>query len=267
MESTKIDIFLTVAAGFMVCMVLFVAFLAARHRNRALKKEAQLRALELDKQHAVYKSGNDAEEKQKELIGQHIHDTIIGELSATERSIGANLSAYGTSSFDFERLKNDREHIAKSIDTLRSITHELVPKTLLTLGLSEAVKEFVGLLSGTNGVTVLFDDSTGFTEPYPFSMEDQLNLYRMCLELLNNLGKHAQYTKLTVTFKTMDDVFEIAMMHNGTGVTNEQIELYAGGAGLGLRSIKSKALVLKARVNYSITPRFSLITITVPLIK
>lgn len=265
---TQINIFIWVGLLTMACLTFAVILFFNTHRKKVLEKEARLQIIEKEAQLAIFKSASEAEEKQKEKIGRNFHDDIIPKLSAVERSLGMNIRDYSTRNFDFERLKKDFQYIHQVIEDIRGISHDLVPKTLHTLGLAEALKEYIDQINGTNDSKAEFKNTTGYRAEFPFSGEDRLTIYRICLELINNLQKYAGYRYLKLSINSIENGLEFVLKHNGKGVTNLEIDkLTATSSGLGLRSLKSRTLMLEAKLNYTIEPDFAYITLTVPIKK
>ena len=234
-------------------------------RKKILEKEAKLRAMELDKQLEVFRSVIEAEERQKEDIAARLHNGIIPEISAVERSIDKNIKDFGTSDFDLQRLKNDLGFIEQIGREIRGVSHNLANPTLLALGLLKALGEYVDRIGETTSSGSKFENESNFYEDLPFSMSDQQNIYQICLELLNNLYKHAKYTHLRVLVKDTNDALTICFFHNGHGITNEQIEKLTNTSnGLGLRSLKSRSSMLKASFNYIEEAGKSRVLLTIP---
>jgi signal transduction histidine kinase len=88
----------------------------------------------------------------------------------------------------------------------------------------------------------------------------------MCLEILNNLRKHAKYNALFVEVSNTQDELIISLRHDGKGVTNEEIETFTRlSTGLGLKSLRSRAILLNAGIIYEKGKNFSTVSLTVPL--
>jgi signal transduction histidine kinase len=97
-------------------------------------------------------------------------------------------------------------------------------------------------------------------------MPQQLNIYRICLEILNNLYKHANYQYLKIIVERTGNNLQFEFTHNGMGITTKEIDkLAAGSQGLGLKSLMSRALLLNATINYEIDEGLASIKLQIPI--
>jgi two-component system NarL family sensor kinase len=228
--------------------------------------QKKIQVIENEKQLEIFKSASEAEERQKENLAKNLHDGIIPILSVVERSIDQNIKDYGTKNFDLNRLKKDLQFVEQSVENIRGISHNLIPQTLLNLGLIMALKEYVDQISDTAVSNVVFENATVYENNIPFTIPEQLEIYRICSELLMNLGKHSGYTNLKVTIENNNNNFEIVFTHNGKKITNEDIEkLSVEKKGLGLKSLKLITLILKATLNYTVENDLAFIILSVPI--
>lgn len=263
-NQAEIETFMWFAMLIVIFLALLVGFIFIIHASKMKDKAVEIQTLEKEKHLAIFKSASEAEEKQKEKIGTNLHDQIIPILSTVERSIGANVKDYKSDYFDIERLQKDHFLMSKVIEDIKGISHDLVPKTLQSLGLIEAVREYVNLIDGLNDKEAVFESIIS-PKKLRFSIEEQLIIYRICLELLNNLQKHTNFRYLKTIIESNEKALEIVMMHNGTGVSNEQIAKFSlQKNGLGLKSLQSRALILNATIDYTVEPKYCQITVTIP---
>jgi signal transduction histidine kinase len=103
--------------------------------------------------------------------------------------------------------------------------------------------------------------------PENIKLSDQiaLNLYRIGLELLQNILKHENSTKINVLLCYTETAIILDILHNGTGISNENFEhLAQHSSGIGLNSLKSRTVFLNAILDYQNVLE-SKITLTVPL--
>lgn len=230
-----------------------------------IEKEAKIISIEHEKNIEVFKASNEAEEREKKKIAKELHDGIVPSLSAVERSLEKNLKDYQNGQFDPIRLRRDITEIEQAIESVRTIAHELIPPILLSFGLIKALSYQVERINDA-GLQADFENASPFDEKLPFSMEEQVNIFRMCTEILNNLHKHAGYKYLRVAVEKAGKDFVIDFTHDGKGITNEGIEVAANnGKGLGLQSLMSRALILNAFINYSVEEDTAAISIKIPI--
>lgn len=250
MESpVELEFFIRMAWFFMLAITLLIFGYIFHYRAKILK-------LEKEKQIATFRAAVEAEEKQKEQIANMIHDEIIHLLIAATQNLEKHTA---------ENNQKVRILIEQVVSSLKSIAIDLIPKTLFNFGLIHALEQHAVLLNTNEDCVIELENLSSFQNESPFSKKDEVTIYRMFLEILNNLRKHAHFSYLWVTIENEDNSLLIEFTHNGTGVTNEQIEIYTKAAtGLGLKSLQSRLMVLNAAINYTKDLEASTIKLQIP---
>jgi len=252
MEAESIGRFFIIAWGAIfvlsICIFIFhLYYLSYRHR------------VEKEKQIAAFQAANEAEEKQKEQIANMIHDEIIHLLIAATQNLEEHT---------VENNQKVRILIEQVVSSLKSIAIDLIPKTLFNFGLIHALEQHALLLNANEDCVIELENLSSFQNESPFSKKEEVTIYRMFLEVLSNLRKHAHFSYLLVTIENKDSSLLIEFTHNGVGVTNEQIEMYTKAAtGLGLKSLQSRLMVLNALINYSKDFEASTIKLRIPYVQ
>ena len=268
MEDQKSIEFL-ISTGWVVMTILAMGVILFFniHRKRMIEKEAEIKEIEYKKQMEVLKAAITAEERQKEKIAKNLHDGVIAKLSAISRSLDKNLKDLSKNKFDSVRLEKDIIALDESITDVRGISHDLIPMVLIRLGLIKALKDFMDQIHETEYSFANFVDKTDF-KTIPFSQIDQLSIYIICLEQINNLIKYSNYELLTVTVENKNDKLLLEFQHDGKGLTNEEALAYSQSAkGLGLSSISSRIILLNATIDRSKEDNWYYIHIEIPYSK
>lgn len=91
-----------------------------------------------------------------------------------------------------------------------------------------------------------------------------MSIYRIVLELINNIVKHAQANKVTVQLIKYPDYISLSVEDNGQGFDYEDALRQKKGIGLG--NILSRVEYLRAKMNMDSVPgRGTTVIIDVPL--
>lgn len=86
-----------------------------------------------------------------------------------------------------------------------------------------------------------FENRIDNSKLWSFKKSEEVAIYRICLEVLNNLQKHDQFTVLKVMAFTDEKNLVFSFDHNGTGITNREIGILTESSrGLGLKSLRSR---------------------------
>jgi signal transduction histidine kinase len=148
-----------------------------------------------------------------------------------------------------------------TVQEIRRLVHGLRPPSLDDVGLERALERQCALLSagpGTTGTVISFTAER--VKELPSAVE--VAAYRIVLEALNNVIRHAHARACDVKLRTIpeDDVLEITVLDDGVGIGPNALE------GSGLRSQRDRAAELGGSAVVSTTPSGgTLVRILLPL--
>jgi two-component system NarL family sensor kinase len=263
-ESFGILIILACLAMFslIVIIILFVV----TYQRKMLLKEKQINLIEQEKQVQLFKAIVDTEEKQKEKIARNLHDEINPLLNVLKYNLTKYRIRARKNTFDPESLITDEETIIKVMEGIRTTCLDLIPSFLFQNGLVPSLEEYINNIRKIGELYAEFESDTAPEKVEQFNTQELLNIYRICLEILNNIFKHSRCTFFKMIVKTSESALTVNCIHDGKGVTNEEIENYTNNAlGLGLKSLKARSLLLNAKINYSKNINSSSVELIIPL--
>lgn len=249
METEAFGLVLAIVVLVIFALVATILIFFAKYKTNILK-------IEKEKQLALFKAVVDAEEEQKKKIAKNLHDEIMTSTTLLAQYI------------DNKYIDDTRatELIEQIMSGLQAISLDLIPKSLFNFGLVKAVEQYVRLLNREDAIDVEIEDNIKEQGTLQMNEQVQVNVYRICLEILNNLKKHVRYSFIRITFALAEDSLIIDFSHNGEGVTNEEIRnLTEISPGLGLKSLETRLLILNGQINYHKEIRNSTITLIIPV--
>jgi len=190
-------------------------------------------------------------EEERRRIAMDIHDQTLADLSAVRRK----LELMHQNSSCGEEVAELEEDLQKAMTNLRVVMDNLHPQTLDILGLSAAVES---LLDKTC-------ESQGAPEPH-FMSDDgaaklnlprltQVTVYRIVVEAINNVLRHAHATQLEVGMTMRSGALVVAVEDNGKGFDHAP-QLPTSSGGRGLHNIRERARAIGAEVSWR-NSRFS----------
>jgi len=188
--------------------------------------ETELRRRERDflsqqeRQHRLYTAEIlKSEEQARQRLAQELHDETIQNLLAIA-SFARALESDAQENVIKTRAALIRDVSLKSAEGIRRIVHALKPKILDDLGLVPALNWLVSSTNQDGQVSVkLFVDGT---ERSLGSQED-LAIFRIVQEALNNIKIHAQATEAIVTLEYLNDGVKLTIQDNGKGFNKEVV--------------------------------------------
>ncbi len=248
-----------ISIGILILLLSVTAFLF--YRNKQVERKAELDAEIASQKELRTKSILEAEEKERRRIAQDLHDGVGQLLSAAKLNL-SNLES---------KLKdqNEEQHIAMqnalsllddSVKEVRAVSHNMMPNTLIKLGLASAVREFITKLG--NAPTLKVDlEIVGLDNRLDNQVETVL--YRVIQEIVNNIIKHAKASQISMQLIRHDTELNVMIEDNGIGFDSSKIDDFEG---LGLKGIKTRIELLEGAVHFdSVVGRGTTVIIDVPI--
>jgi signal transduction histidine kinase len=266
MEDKK-EIVLFIIVGTLVLLFLIMALIifVLTYQRKLYKNKAIIEGIEQSKQLALFEASTMTEEKEKERISRNIHDEVKPMLILLSRHIEKKeqLLSKTESSVSFEK---EYALIDKIFDSLSHITDELVPSFLNEQGLLKSLYVHISDLNALGTIRISANLNSVTMPEDKFTHNQLLSIYRISLELLNNIIKHSACTAVNVEFHTSTTSIGLTFWHNGTGISNDETnDLLKENKGLGLKSIKARVLLLNGNVNFLKNEDGSEIIFTAPI--
>ncbi len=253
------------AVGFFVMLLYVIATIS---KNKNLKIGNKLRLLEKQKQIDLLTAISKAEENQKIEIAGQLHDEIIPIVAITASNLKSQIIEFEKQGLDLESIRNEIKSFSLLQENLRGIIHEIVPMLFTSFGLLKAVELSVKQMNDNNitkGVAE-FHNNTIFSGELPFSTNDQLTIFKICREVLNNLLKHSEYAYLKVSLEEVKGNFILLFSHDGKGITTEEIKSFREtSTGMGLKLLESRLILLNAELIYTKDDDVSSVRLIVPI--
>lgn len=264
-EITNIKLLITVGVLITLFLVAVIILFVVYYQRKMLLKQAQMKIMEHEKQLDLFKASVEAEEKQKEKIARNLHDEINPLLTILKYNISKHRIEIEKNKFETSSFIKDEELLDKAIEGIRTSCLELIPTYLLHYGLAQSLEVFIDNIQQLEKIQASFESSATPEEIEQFNTQEQLNIYRICLEITNNLFKHANCTQLKLSLLSNNTALCIRFTHDGIGVNNEEMKAYTEASkGLGLKSLKARTLILNATLEYLKKENESSITLLIP---
>ena len=191
----------------------------------------------------------ESQEQERKRIAAELHDSVGQDLLIIKNKL-----LYETENESQQRtsgLQDVIEYISKSLKNVREISRNLRPIQLDQLGLTaalESVIETVAESSRINFTTQIDNIDNTLTK------ENEINLFRIVQECLNNILKHSQATEASIEIKKNVETLVVTVKDNGIGIeasSRPQPARPAGGRpvgnemrGFGMSSMKERAHIL-----------------------
>lgn len=242
-QNTRLKYLVFISISVVLLILLILIFFYSKNKTRlALKKELiskqKIKTLEKQKEIEVMRAMIHGEELERKRLARELHDGIGSKLSALKIA----LDRLSYKEVENQKFLNINSLLSTSITDLRHISYNLLPESLLKLGLDNALSDLCHLLH-SDDVRIEYQ-SFGIEEDVIISK--QLNIYRIVQELINNALKHSKCTEILVACSQNNTLFFISVEDNGIGFPLDKLN---ENKGLGLKNLKSRVKLLNGNLN------------------
>lgn len=239
-----------VIVGIAVMLLMVVSILLAVIYNQR-KKDQHRKAVEQlreQQQNQLIEAAVRSEELERHRIAETLHDEVGAILSSAKLHL-LGIKSEVLDERDQKLHEKGRELLNEVIQKVRGISHNLHSNILKEFGLNEAIRHFVKKV--TQGT--MLQATTALDDNYKTeNAENDISIYRMVQELMNNILKYANATEFLISSTLEGNELNLVLFHNGDGLTQEQFEeLRFRKEGLGLKNIQNRIILLKGTIHFT----------------
>ena len=186
----------------------------------------------------------ETEENDRRQFAADLHDDLGPLLSTIKLRLGMMEKMKGTSELK-ENIAISNEMMSLVVEKIRTISHNITPHLIESLGLEAAVHDLCGRITELDKIKVEFKSGLNARR---FPRQVELHYYRIISELVNNSLKHSAATKITIFLDCLDDVLELTYFDNGKGYNSKDGIQMSGG--IGLRSIMNRVSLINGTIEF-----------------
>ena len=188
-----------------------------------------------------------AQEEERQRIAGEIHDDPVQVLYAIGLRLGM-LRDVLTDQQHVDALGNSEVLISEAIGRLRRMLFELQPHSLDSEGLGAALGEYFDYLNLESSLRYVLDDRFSGQ----LSREMRTIAYRMVLESLANVRRHAEASTATVRLSDRDGGLLGEVIDDGQGFDADDVTAWKPGH-LGLPAMRERLQFAGGRLDVSST--------------
>jgi signal transduction histidine kinase len=236
---------LSSASVFLFASAVFSFLFYRNNKKLSVQKEVnlqqKLKETEQNQQIQLTKALLDGEEKERKRLATDLHDGLGGLLAGIKINV-SRLATNVSPQTEKEELTQVIQQLDISANELRRISRNLMPESLLQLGLTAALRD----LSDSFSTDTTHVDFQALAIEETISKEKQVNIYRIIQELLTNAVRHAQASEILVQCSQNKQTFFITVEDNGKGFETTEKGVPNG---IGLSNVKSRVEYLKGKMD------------------
>jgi PAS domain S-box-containing protein len=249
--SGETDFFTAEEIGLLSSLAQDLSFAMESLDREARRRQAE-EALKESEERLRYLAAQliDAQEAERKRISMELHDDLGQSLTVLKlqlRGIDQNLPA------DFGELKERcadlRNNLDEVIEKVRGISRDLSPSILVDLGLPAALRHLSEEFGKYHEIklSLKMDDVKN-----QFTPEEEINLYRIFQESLNNIAKHARASQIGIAIRKQKGRVSFSVADNGVGFdVQKTLSGEAPKKGLGLAAMDERVRMLGTALKIS----------------
>lgn len=209
------------------------------------KMEEELANKMLEKQKLITETTILAQEKERNELGQELHDNINQILSVVKLYLGMAKSDQNSEK-DF--IGQSHQYLDEAMNEIRKLSHSLVAPSLGEDGLKNALEELIESVNqpSNNFIQLFIDDN--YNEQ-TVEKNKELMIYRIIQEQLNNILKYAKASNVKITVKKKSEQLYISVSDDGVG-----FDVNETGKGIGLKNISNRVGLYSGNMNIITAP-------------
>jgi signal transduction histidine kinase len=210
MDELNLKITIVGLVGFAVLTLLIIFFIIAVLRNQKLKVKLERDQTLKDIQIL---------ENERARIAADLHDDLGSLISA----IKLNLECINTTNNPENNIiiEKTASYIDSTMQKIRDISNDLMPKILEQNGLIPAVTDFMNILDAKSKAKIKLINK--IPDESSISKEVKTHIFRIVQELLNNAVKHANASQINLDLSLINKIILIKINDNGIGF-NEHVD-------------------------------------------
>jgi signal transduction histidine kinase len=190
-------------------------------------------------------------EDERRRIAMDLHDQTLADLSAIQRDLQGFADA--TDNPCRQQARELERNLVSAMSNLRDIMDNLHPQTLDILGLGAALEAHLGRQCERPGLPQYHYHCDDKIAGLGLSRLQQLALYRIGIEAISNVIRHAAAGRYEVGLELQDSQLILSVEDNGCGFEPSALDNVTGR---GLNNLRERARAIDAEVNW-LASRFS----------
>lgn len=183
------------------------------------------------------------EEKERKRLAYDLHDSLGQELNAIQMFL-SSLNFISTNDKAYKKtLEESKSMLNQSINTVRTLSFDLMPKSLEEGCLASALESLLNKL----GTLCTFKYDIEMTTV--LSKDKQVIIYRVFQEFINNSLKHTSPCVISIKIEETNRNIKFLIEDGGKG-----FDLLNGKKGNGVNNITTRLTAINADFKYSSSP-------------
>jgi PAS domain S-box-containing protein len=199
----------------------------------------------LNRQKLISQATIETQERERAEIGKELHDNVNQVLTTTKLYLDLSMS---NKDLRDELIQKSSKNIIYVINEIRQLSRSLMNPSLGDLGLNEAIHDLVENVNLTRKLEVSVDIDETIEEA--LDENEQLVVFRIIQEALNNALRHSSARKIEVGLHRSVREIELRVKDDGVGFDPAEVK-----RGTGLRNIENRVYLANGTLRVQSKPQ------------
>jgi len=200
----------------------------------------------------------EVQENERKELAKELHDGVGQMLSGLKLGLSSLKVTLDKSNVNTHHINVLINVLDQTVTEVRGISHRMMPRILQEEGLVPAIQDMLEKAFKFSQIEWAFEQF-GLKERYPENLE--ISLFRICQELINNIIKHSEASKVNVQLIQNQGYLVLFVEDNGRGFPND-----AKDKGIGLLNIATRLKNLHGEFTMEPSPERGITaTIRIPI--
>lgn len=229
-------------AGITLGLLLFLFLLYKNYKARKKINYQEMIQLHQEKKIDATQNMIQGEEQERTRLARDLHDGLGGMLTGVKFQLNSIKGNVILSEENAGTFTKSISQIDNAIVEMRRVAHNMMPEALLKFGLDETLKSYCDSVSQSSELAVSYQS---FGMEVRLEQTNEIVLYRIVQELLNNTIKHAKATKSNIQLTRNENLISLTVEDNGKGFDVNDVKKN----GIGLSNINHRVEYLNGKID------------------
>ncbi len=190
----------------------------------------------------------ESQESERKRIAGELHDSIGQSLLVIKNRAALGIQDVSNMTKALKQFDEISATVTDALSEVRYIAHNLHPYQLENIGLAAALRSMLTKIAESTSIKISGEigDVDGMVLP-----KNEINVYRIIQEAMNNVLKHSEASEATVTVAAENSTLVITIEDNGKGF-DPKADKKSGG--MGVKGIDERVNILNGSYAISSSP-------------
>ncbi len=241
---------------FLILIISFIIVFIIFYQKKQVTHLYEIKTMQQDFENNLLQSRIETQDETMNQLGKELHDNIGQLLNSAKLLIGITQRKLIDAP---DTLTIANETLGTAITEMRSLSKSLNKEWLQQFNFIENLETEIKRINASESLKILFSHE----EYFSLKTDEQIILFRIVQEALQNCIKHSGAKNVIITLKEQDELLFVTIADDGIGF-NESEKL---NSGVGVINMRHRTKLLGGTINFQSSNQGTNIIIQLPVKK